>query len=109
MAAAFAAGQSHRLFWFDGAAIWVQSGRDADSRGEKGRQVRSERREDVDHQRIDRGRGGGVGEMRGRKSSRISSGERNAGLQGLGRAWEMVAAGLGDFRIVVQRLRSSDG
>ena len=70
----------------------------------KGGKLRSERREDVDHQRIDRGRCGGLGQMRRRKNSRIFSGKRHAGIQSLGCTRKMVAAGLGDFRIGVLRL-----
>src|ERR1700730_8563841 len=107
MAAAFAAGKSDRLLWFDGAAVWIESGRDADARGEEEQQIYFERREDVDHQRIDRGRGGRMGQRRRRQSSRISGGKRRAGIQCLGRARKMVAARVGNVGTGVHRLRNS--
>src|SRR6266849_559783 len=94
MAADLAARKSDRLFWFDGAAVWIESGRDADARGEEGQQIYSERREDVDHQRIDRGRRGRVGQGRGRQGPRISRRKRRAGIQDLGRSrkWSLRAS-----------------
>src|SRR6266446_3360572 len=107
MAAASAARKSHRLLWFDGAAVWIESGRDADARGKEGQQICSEWRENVDHQRIDRGLGRRVGERRGRQSPRISGGKRHTGIQDLGCAWKMVAARFGDLGTRVHRLRNS--
>ena len=72
----------------------------------KGDRLRAERRKNVDHQRLHRGRGGGVGQVRRRKNSRVSGGERHARFQDLGRAREMVAARFGDLRAVVDRLRN---
>src|SRR6266446_6181458 len=94
MAAAFAARESDRLFWFDGAAVWIEPGRDADARGEEGQQIYSERREDVDHQRIDRGHRGRVGQRRRRQGARVSGGKRHTGIQDLGRArkWSLRAS-----------------
>src|SRR5258706_4749827 len=60
MAAALAAGQSHRLLRIDGTAIRIESGRDADACSEEGQQIYFERRKDVDYQRVNRRRGGGV-------------------------------------------------
>src|SRR6266478_2053525 len=107
MAAAFAARESDRLFWFDGAAVWIEPGRDADARGEEGQQIYSERREDVDHQRIDRGHRGRVGQRRRRQGARVSGGKRHTGIQDLGRARKMVAARFGDVGTRVHRLRNS--
>src|SRR5260370_24396064 len=87
------------MFWLDRTAIRFESGRDAGARGEKGQQVHFERRKDVDHQRIDRGRGGGLGQSGGRQSPWIPGGKRSGGIQGLGRAREMTAARVGDFLI----------
>ena len=97
MAAAAAIGESHRLFRIDGAAVRFESRRHADARGEKGRRLRAERRKNVDHQRLDRGRGGGVGQMRRRKDSRVSGGEREKRFQDLRCARQMVAARFGDL------------
>ncbi len=66
VAAALAAGQSHRLLRIDGTAIRIESGRDADACSEEGQQIYFERRKDVDYQRVNRRRGGGVGQSRGR-------------------------------------------
>jgi len=41
----FCSGQSDRLLWFDGAAIRIESRRDADARGEEGQQICLEWRE----------------------------------------------------------------
>src|SRR4029077_4389250 len=71
VAATFAARQSDRMFRIDGAAVWIESRRDADARGKERQQICFEWREDVDYQRVDRGRGSGVGENRGRQDSRI--------------------------------------
>jgi len=49
MAAAPAAGQGHWLFWADGAAIRFESRWHAHASGEKSRQIRLERRKNVDH------------------------------------------------------------
>src|SRR2546427_1835075 len=106
MAAAFAAGQSHRLLWIDGAAIRIESWRDADARGKEGQQIYFERREDVDYERVDRGCGRGVGQSRGRQSPRLSCWKRDAGIQGVGRARKVVVARLGDIRIGSDRLRN---
>src|SRR2546426_12340882 len=95
MAAAFAAGQSHRLLWIDGAAIRIESWRDADARGKEGQKIYFERREDVDYQRVDRGRGGSAGQKGGRQNARTSFCKRDAGIQGLGRASEKVVVRLG--------------
>src|SRR6266513_3680015 len=107
MAAALAAGQSDRLLRPDRAAIRIESRRNADAGGEEGQQVHLERRKDVDYQRVDRGRGGGVGESGGRQSPRISCRKRDARIQGLGRAREVVVTSFRDVRIVVWRLRNS--
>src|SRR6267154_5677337 len=104
MAAALAAGQSDRLLRPERAAIRIESRRHADARGEEGQQVHLERRKDVDHQWVDRGPGGGVGQDRGRQDPRIPGGKRRARIQDLGRAREMVAARLGDLRISIRRL-----
>jgi len=80
-ATTFAAGQSDRLLWIDRAAVWIESRRDADARGEEGQQIYSERREDVGSP-ADRSRcGGRVGEGRGRQGPRISGRKRHAGIQ----------------------------
>src|SRR3984893_3499142 len=107
MAPAPAAGQSHRLLRPDRTAIRIESGRNADARGEEGQQVHLERREDVDYERVDCGRGGGVGQDRGRQNPRIPGGKRRAWIQDLGCAREMVAARFGDVRIIFHRLRNS--
>ena len=91
--------QSHRLLRTDRAAVRLQSRRHADARGKKRRQVRPERRKNVDHQRLDRGYRRCLGQVRRRKNSRLPGGERHARIQGLGRARQMVAARFGDFRL----------
>src|SRR5260370_32412376 len=106
MAAALAAGQSYRLLWLDRTAIRIESRRNAHARGEEGQQVHLERRTDVEYQRIDRGRGGGMGQDRGRQNTRIPGGKRRARIQDLGRAREVVAARFGNVRIGFQRLRN---
>src|SRR5260370_36640199 len=85
MAAALAAGQSYRLLWLDRTAIRIESRRNAHARGEEGQQVHLERRKDVDYQRIDRGRGGGMGQGPGRQKTRIPGGKRTTRSQTLGR------------------------
>ena len=106
VAAAASARDGLWLFWIDGAAIWLEPRRNANARGEKRRELRFKWREDVDHQRIDCGRCGGLGEVRGRKNPRIPGGKRHAGIQGLGCARKMVVAGLGDVRVGVHGLRN---
>ena len=66
MAARDAERRSHRLLRADRAAIRLESRRHADARGETRRPLRAERRKDVDHQRLDRRCGAGLGEVRRR-------------------------------------------
>src|SRR5258708_40108859 len=103
MAAALAAGQVHRLLWIDGAAIRIQSGRDADARGEEGQQIYFKRREDVDHQRLDRRCGGGGGQSGRRQSPRDFGWKKDAGGQDLGHPPKKVAARLRDVRRISTR------
>ena len=56
MAAASAAGKSNRLLRAHRTAIRLQSRRNAHARREEGRQLRPQRRKNVDHQRLDRRR-----------------------------------------------------
>src|SRR5580693_3418810 len=98
MAAAVATGESDRVLRTYRAAIRIESGRDVDARGEEGRRLHFERRKNVDHQRVDCGRGGDLGEVRGRGDPRIPGGKRHARVQGLGRAWKIFAARFGDVR-----------
>src|SRR6266481_5496016 len=107
MAAALAAGQSDRLLRPDRAAIRIESRRNADARGEEGQQVHLEWRKDVDYERVDRGRGGGVGQDRGRQNPWIPGGKKRAWNQDLGGTREMVAARFGNVRIGIHRLRNS--
>src|ERR1700685_4385865 len=59
----------------DGAAIRIESRRNVDARGKEGRPLHPERRKNVDHQRLDRGRSRDLGEVRGRGDPRISGGK----------------------------------
>ena len=93
-----ATGKSDRMLRADGAAIRIESGRNVDARGEKRRRLHSERRKNVDHQRLNRGCGGDMGEVRGRGDPRIPGGKRYARIQGLGRARKIFAARFGNFR-----------
>jgi len=101
------AGQSHRMLWLDRTAVWIESGRNADARGEEGQQVHLERRKDVDYERVDRGRGGGVGQDEDDKVRGFLVEKGAPRIQGLGRAREVVTAGFGDVRIILHRLRNS--
>src|SRR5260370_5842530 len=107
MAAALAAGQVHRLLWIDGAAIRIESGRDAGARGEEGQQIYFERRENVDHQRVYRGRGGCVGQSGGRQRPPSSCWKKKAGNSDMVRSAKIDVSPLGAFRIGFYRFRNS--
>ena len=67
-------GRGDRLFRADRAGVRIESGGHADHGAAATGRLGAERREDVDHQRVDRRRGRGVGARRGR-DSRIPGGD----------------------------------
>ena len=107
MAPAPAAGKKDRLLRPYRTAIRFESRRHAHPRRQKGKQVRLERRKNVDHQRFHRRCRRGLGQMRRRKSSRLPGGKRHARLQSLGRARQVVAARFRHQRTGFRRLRNS--
>src|ERR1700736_5203389 len=104
MVALVATGQSDRLLWIDRAAVRFKSRRHADPRAKKGPQVRAEWRKNVDHQRLDRGCRGRLGQVGRQKNSRLSSRKGQAWIQNLGCTCKMVAPRFRHLRTLVHRL-----
>ena len=75
-----AAGRGDRLLRADRARLRVQPGRDADPRQARRRRVGAERHQDVDHQRIGRRHGGGLGRRRDEGIRGLPGADRHRGF-----------------------------
>ena len=98
-----ARGRVHRLLRADRARGRLRPGRPADPRRARRRRVGAQRQQDVDHQRHDRRRGGGLGEDRRRRArvgARLPGREGHARLHRAGDSGKVLAPRLVHRRAV---------